>query len=347
MGQGRHYRCLSHTEAAALQRDAGGKRTRPRARPRKLHRHSDLPGHSFRGLPARRLHHQSTPRPTGSADLRTGPAGQYAAADGRADAAIGLPARHATAGAHTLRGRAQVSHVAERARDTPSGHAARSLLGRDSAWCREGRAHHRPDLRLRSHDARSGALDGRPRSRRAPGNASRWRRRVVYRHRARVGRATRAARNRPADRAHRGNEGTDGRCTGTRASYPKLRDNLQPGDPDIPGSVIYAAVVRACGQLEDRTALESVLQASNDFDPYVRAQSLEALKRIDPKGEDARSRSAAREALNDPRESNVRVACQLVLQYRDSDATSALRHLIETRPDLAATAYDTLRQLGQ
>jgi len=134
---------------------------------------------------------------------------------------------------------------------------------------------------------------------------------------------------------------------GRRASYPKLRDNLQPGDPDIPGSVIYAAVVRACGQLEDRTALESVLQASNDFDPYVRAQSLEALKRIDPKGEDARSRSAAREALNDPRESNVRVACQLVLQYRDSDATSALRHLIETRPDLAATAYDTLRQLGQ
>ncbi len=112
--------------------------------------------------------------------------------------------------------------------DTPSAHAARSLLGRDSAWCREGRAHHRPDLRLRSHDARSGALDGRPRSRRAPGNASRWRRRVVYRHRARVGRATRAARNRPADRAHRGNEGTDGPCTGTRARSG-LRHTGTPG----------------------------------------------------------------------------------------------------------------------
>ncbi len=132
-----------------------------------------------------------------------------------------------------------------------------------------------------------------------------------------------------------------------RANYPKLRDNLQPGDPDIPGSVIYAAVVRACGLLEDRNALDSVLRANNDFDPYVRAQALEALKRIDPKGEDARSRNAAREALNDPRESNVRLACQLVLQYRDGDATSALRYLIETRPDLAATAYDTLRQLGQ
>jgi HEAT repeat protein len=132
-----------------------------------------------------------------------------------------------------------------------------------------------------------------------------------------------------------------------RAGYPRLRDNLQPGDPDIAGSVIYAAVVRACGLLDDRSALDSVLRANNDFDPYVRAQALEALKRIDPKGEDARSRNVAREALNDPRESNVRLACQLVLQYHDGDATSALRHLIETRPDMAATAYDTLRQLGQ
>ncbi|HEV2654269.1 MAG TPA: HEAT repeat domain-containing protein, partial [Ktedonobacteraceae bacterium] len=132
-----------------------------------------------------------------------------------------------------------------------------------------------------------------------------------------------------------------------RGGYPKLRDNLQPGDPDIAGSVIYAAVVRACGLLDDRSALDSVLRANSDFDPYVRSQSLEALKRIDPKGEDARSRNVAREALNDPRESNVRLACQLVLQYHDGDATSALRHLIETRPDMAATAYDTLRQLGQ
>lgn len=132
-----------------------------------------------------------------------------------------------------------------------------------------------------------------------------------------------------------------------RAGYPKLRDNLQPGDSDIPGSMVYASVVRSSGQLEDRTALDTVLQASTDFDPYVRTQALEALKRIDPKGEEARCRSAAREALNDPRESNVRVACQLVLQYHDSDASSALRHLIETRPELAATAYDTLRQLGQ
>jgi HEAT repeat protein len=134
---------------------------------------------------------------------------------------------------------------------------------------------------------------------------------------------------------------------GRRTSYPKLRDNLRPGDPDIPGSIVYAAVVRACGQLQDRNALDTILQATHDFDPYVRTQALEALKRIDANGEDQRSRAAAREALNDLRDSVVRVACQLVLQYRDADSTTALRHLIETRPELAATAYDTLRQLGQ
>ncbi len=132
-----------------------------------------------------------------------------------------------------------------------------------------------------------------------------------------------------------------------RTSYPKLRDNLRPGDSDIPGSVIYAAVVRASGLLQDRNALDTVLRATNDFDPYVRTQALEALKRIDGSGDDYRSRAAARDALSDPRDSVVRVACQLVLQYRDADSSTALRRLIETRPELAATAYDTLRQLGQ
>lgn len=132
-----------------------------------------------------------------------------------------------------------------------------------------------------------------------------------------------------------------------RASHPKRRDNLPPGDADIPGSVLYAAAIRASGQLRDRSALDMVLLAVNDFDPYVRIQALEALKNIDAQGEDFRSRKAARDALNDPRDAVIRTASQVVLQYRDGDALSNLRYIIETRPELAATAYDVLRQLGQ
>lgn len=132
-----------------------------------------------------------------------------------------------------------------------------------------------------------------------------------------------------------------------RTSYPRRRDNLPMGDADVPGSIIYASAVRACGLLGDRNTLDMILNATRDFDPYVRIQGLDALKILDNHGEDARSRSATREALNDPRDSVVRIACQVVLQYRDADANSALRRIIETRPELAALAYDTLRQLGQ
>lgn len=133
----------------------------------------------------------------------------------------------------------------------------------------------------------------------------------------------------------------------TRAAHPKRRDNLAVGDVDIPGSIVYAAVIRAFGQLDDRTTLDFIVRAANDFDPYVRAEVLEALKRIDPAGSDMRSQLAVREALNDPRNSNARLACQLVAQYRDTNAISSLQRLTQTRPEVAAAAYDALRQLGQ
>ena len=79
----------------------------------------------------------------------------------------------------------------------------------------------------------------------------------------------------------------------------------------------------------------------------MRSQALDAIRRLDPRGEDLHSRIAAREALNDPRESIVRSASQLVVQYRDNDAVSALRQLIQTRSELAYLAQDALRQLGQ
>ncbi|GAC1358578.1 MAG: hypothetical protein NVS4B11_36050 [Ktedonobacteraceae bacterium] len=134
--------------------------------------------------------------------------------------------------------------------------------------------------------------------------------------------------------------------TNRRAQLSKRRDNLAPGDKEIPGSIVYAAVLRASGQFGERGALEDVLRAVNDFDPYVRTQAIEALKHIDPKGEDIHSRTWGREALNDARDTVVHAACQLVVQYHDMDAVPVLRGLINARNDLSPAAYDALRRLG-
>ena len=132
-----------------------------------------------------------------------------------------------------------------------------------------------------------------------------------------------------------------------RTARPKRRDNLAAGDADIPGSIVYAAVIRALGQLNDRDTLDFITRGANDFDPYVRTEALEMLKRIDPTGSDMRSQATVREALNDPRDSTVRLACQLVAQYRDTSAIPSLQHITQTRPEAAAAAYDALHQLGQ
>ncbi|MBE3559321.1 MAG: HEAT repeat domain-containing protein [Ktedonobacteraceae bacterium] len=134
---------------------------------------------------------------------------------------------------------------------------------------------------------------------------------------------------------------------GRRMSHARRRDNLPPGDADIPGSIVYAAVIRACGLMADPHALDSSLRAIRDFDPYVRTQAAEALKRIDPTGQDIRSRQAAREALADPRESVVRAALQLVVQYRDFEALTLVHQVSSAHPTLAQAVFDTLRQLGQ
>ncbi|HZU66925.1 MAG TPA: HEAT repeat domain-containing protein [Ktedonobacteraceae bacterium] len=130
-----------------------------------------------------------------------------------------------------------------------------------------------------------------------------------------------------------------------RASRGRRRDNLAVGDPDLPTSIVYAAVIRAFAQSGDRGAIDIVARAAGDFDPYVRTQALEALKKIDPNGEDMRSRRAAREALNDPRDTVVRLACQLLTQYHDTESILLLRNLAETRPEFAPSAQDALRKL--
>jgi len=134
---------------------------------------------------------------------------------------------------------------------------------------------------------------------------------------------------------------------GARSARPKRADNLELGDPDIPTSIVYGAAIRAFGQLGDRGTIDLVERAASDFDPYVRTQALDALKSIDPNGEEMRSRMMAREALSDPRDTVVRAACQLVMQYHDTDAVPLLRTLAEIRPELAAAANEALRRLGQ
>jgi HEAT repeat protein len=130
-----------------------------------------------------------------------------------------------------------------------------------------------------------------------------------------------------------------------RSMCSKRRDNLMNGDADIPGSIVYGAAIRTFAQFSDRSTLDFILQAANDFDPYVRTQALEALKSIDPKGEDARTRIVVREALNDPRDTVVRVACQLITQYHDLESVTALHSLAETHPEFATSVQETLRQL--
>jgi hypothetical protein len=130
-----------------------------------------------------------------------------------------------------------------------------------------------------------------------------------------------------------------------RVMRDKRRDNLANGDAEIPGSIVYGAAIRTFAQFSDRSTLDFILQAVNDFDPYIRAQALEALKSIDPQGEDARTRPVVREALNDPRDTVVRVACQLITQYHDIESETALRLLAGTRPEFASSVQETLRQL--
>ena len=131
-----------------------------------------------------------------------------------------------------------------------------------------------------------------------------------------------------------------------RAARARRSENLPVGDAEIPASIVYGAVLRALAAFHDRSVLDLVLKATGDFDPYVRAQAMEALKGIDPNGEDAHSRAAVREALDDPRDTVARTACQLAGQYRDLEAMPILTRLVETRPSLAPFPQDALRQLG-
>lgn len=132
-----------------------------------------------------------------------------------------------------------------------------------------------------------------------------------------------------------------------RMSHPRRREHLPLTDGDVPGSIVYAAVIRACGQLGSReTTVDTLQRASRDFDPYIRTQALQALKLLDPRGEDVRSHTISRDLLSDPNDTIVRLACQLVAQYRDTEAAPLLQRLAETRPELVTAAYDALRQLG-
>ena len=131
----------------------------------------------------------------------------------------------------------------------------------------------------------------------------------------------------------------------SRATRDKRRDNLTNGDEDIPGSIVYGAAIRTFAQFSDRNTLDFILKAANDFDPYIRSQALEALKSIDPQGEGENTRLIVREALHDPRDTVVRIACQLISLYHDVESITALQMLAESRPEFAASAQETIKQL--
>lgn len=130
-----------------------------------------------------------------------------------------------------------------------------------------------------------------------------------------------------------------------RKHLPKRGDTLPQGDPNIPGSIVYAAVVHASGQIGDPGVIQGVWDATKDVDPYVRTQGLEALKLLDPSGERPQSKAIAREALYDPRASVVRAASSLVRQYKDLDAVPILQQVADSRSDLTYELQDILRQL--
>ncbi len=133
--------------------------------------------------------------------------------------------------------------------------------------------------------------------------------------------------------------------TEQRLLRAKRGDNLPIDDPEVTGSILFGAIVRSFGLLGDQSILGTVLRAANDFDPYVRILALETLKHLDAKLEDPRSLATAREALNDPNESVIRAACQLLVYYHDRDSIPLLHQLVATRPSLASIGYDALRQL--
>lgn len=104
-----------------------------------------------------------------------------------------------------------------------------------------------------------------------------------------------------------------------RAHRTKRREPLEEGNADFPGSIVYAAVVRACTRLGDRSALNFIAHAANDLDSVVRTQALEGLRSLDPQGNEAISRVTMREALSDPSEKVVQSATQMARQYHETE----------------------------
>ncbi|HTI15505.1 MAG TPA: HEAT repeat domain-containing protein [Dictyobacter sp.] len=130
-----------------------------------------------------------------------------------------------------------------------------------------------------------------------------------------------------------------------RTSQGKQSNNLAQGDANIPGSIVYAAVIRTGGILGDTAILQNVIQASHDLDPYVRTQAVEAVKRLDASGNNPQSRQLVHEALHDPNDKVVRAACQTAIQYKDNDAIPYLEQLTTRRPELSYLAQDALQRI--
>ncbi|WP_376794329.1 HEAT repeat domain-containing protein [Thermogemmatispora sp.] len=132
-----------------------------------------------------------------------------------------------------------------------------------------------------------------------------------------------------------------------RVTLPQRAEPLPPEDEHVPGSILAVAVLRSLAQFGARESLDLVVQASHDFDPVVREAALEALMRLDARGEQWASRMAMREALSDQSPAVARLACRLAAQFQDRESLPALRYLLQSRPAVREAAAAALAQLEQ
>ncbi|MBX5450722.1 HEAT repeat domain-containing protein [Thermogemmatispora sp.] len=132
-----------------------------------------------------------------------------------------------------------------------------------------------------------------------------------------------------------------------RLALAQRAEPLPPGDKHVPGSILAVAVLRALAQLATREGLDLVVQACRDFDPVVREAALEALMRLDGRGELRISRMAMREALSDQAPAVAALACHLAAQYQDRESLPALRYLLQSGPPVREAAAAALARLEQ
>jgi hypothetical protein len=123
------------------------------------------------------------------------------------------------------------------------------------------------------------------------------------------------------------------------------KNSEPPADEQVPGSIVYIAILRTLAQLHAPASLPIILNATTDLDHYVRATAIEAIRMLDPNGKEPHSRTAVRAALQDPSEIVVHAASQAIISFQDKEAIALLQNLEAQSSDLKQMIQETLRSL--